>query len=622
MARLRYNILRNTITTDLLISDTSIDFSTALQEGGVNIPTIVAPDIIAMRIGNEVMHLTAYTSGATTGTVLRAQEDTAEEDHFAGDAVGNVITKEDISDGGGDFLIRIAASDAPAYQQARADYLCDGSNDEATFATAISDADALLTGVMRIVLELSEGTFSFDATLSIAGNHDVVIQGAAPREHMIFGAGCSTFIEKSASGNFSLITLDTTSRDLFVKYVQFYPATAESITAAAIDCVSTSTDLHLDGCEFYWYGTASPCLSPSTGGEISIRGCHMEGDEEIILFNAPSGGFNFTAVDSYFYTDITTFYVVDIQGGLNTNPSPIIFSGCRIDGAVRLDASVAVLHVKVLDCYIEALGALNALDITDADDVKIIGNYITHDGTAGTLIKITNASHGEVVGNTLRDSPNHGIWVLDADQVVISDNVIREYSLQTNNTYSGIILDGDTNFCMIEGNVLRSIGANNGLYGIRVDDSTCDDNYIGQNSLRGSCQDNGNEVSDLGTNTQGAEVLVFALSDETTAIAATGQKLSTRMPYPFCLTKCRASLNSASAASGPFTIDIEEGGVSVFTTDLLEIDDTELTSVTAATQPNITDHYLADDAVITFDVDDVGDGAATGAKVTLYGWRV
>ena len=49
--------------------------------------------------------------------------------------------------------------------------------------------------------------------------------------------------------------------------------------------------------------------------------------------------------------------------------------------------------------------------------------------------------------------------------------------------------------------------------------------------------------------------------------------------------------------------------------------DTEKTSTTAATAPVISDWSLADDAEITIDIDQVGDGTAKGLKVTLIGTR-
>lgn len=112
----------------------------------------------------------------------------------------------------------------------------------------------------------------------------------------------------------------------------------------------------------------------------------------------------------------------------------------------------------------------------------------------------------------------------------------------------------------------------------------------------------------------------LAASDETTALTIGTSKVSFRMPFAMTLTEVRASLVTAQASGTIFTVDINEAGVSVISTKLT-IDNTELTSVTAATPPVISDSALADDALITIDIDQVGDGTAKGLKVLLKGTR-
>lgn len=115
------------------------------------------------------------------------------------------------------------------------------------------------------------------------------------------------------------------------------------------------------------------------------------------------------------------------------------------------------------------------------------------------------------------------------------------------------------------------------------------------------------------------EVLMFAVTDETTAIAAGAGQLTFRMPFAMTLTGVRANLKTASSAAGPFTVDINEAGATILSTKLT-IDDGEKTSTTAATAAVISDAALADDAEITIDVDDEGTGA-TGLKVYFIGTR-
>ena len=112
----------------------------------------------------------------------------------------------------------------------------------------------------------------------------------------------------------------------------------------------------------------------------------------------------------------------------------------------------------------------------------------------------------------------------------------------------------------------------------------------------------------------------LAASDETTALTTGNAKVTFRMPYAMTLTAVRASLSTAQASGSIFTVDFNEGGTSILSTKLT-IDNTEKTSTTAAAAPVISDSALADDAEITIDIDQIGNGTAAGLKVTLIGTR-
>jgi hypothetical protein len=111
-----------------------------------------------------------------------------------------------------------------------------------------------------------------------------------------------------------------------------------------------------------------------------------------------------------------------------------------------------------------------------------------------------------------------------------------------------------------------------------------------------------------------------ACSDESTALTTGTSKITFRTPCAINVTKVRASLTTAQTSGSIFTVDINESGTSILSTKLT-IDNTELTSTTAATPPVISDTSLADDAQITIDIDQVGDGTAKGLKVTIIGTR-
>lgn len=152
-------------------------------------------------------------------------------------------------------------------------------------------------------------------------------------------------------------------------------------------------------------------------------------------------------------------------------------------------------------------------------------------------------------------------------------------------------------------------GRNNGAW-VQVDVGSVD-------TVNGASPDSSGDVVVL-------QSIVAAASDETTALTTGTSKVTFRNPYAtaFHVTAVKASLSTAQATSGAgglLTVDINEAGVSILSTKLI-FDNTEKTTVTAATQPVISDNSIAADAEITVDIDQVGDGTAKGLKVYLVGY--
>jgi len=127
------------------------------------------------------------------------------------------------------------------------------------------------------------------------------------------------------------------------------------------------------------------------------------------------------------------------------------------------------------------------------------------------------------------------------------------------------------------------------------------------------------DLADLSTGAK-TEALIFAVSDETTALTAGTSAGVFRMPYGFTLTAVRASVTTAGTGS-VITVDINESATTILSTKLT-IDATEKTSTTAATAAVISDTALADDSEITIDIDTVDSGGVgAGLKIYLIGYQ-
>lgn len=134
----------------------------------------------------------------------------------------------------------------------------------------------------------------------------------------------------------------------------------------------------------------------------------------------------------------------------------------------------------------------------------------------------------------------------------------------------------------------------------------------------------GGGVTSVNGDTGAVTVLVpigVACSDGTTALTAGTAKETFRMPFAMNLQYVRANLKTAQTSGSIFTVDINESGASILSTKIT-IDNGEKTSVTAATAPVLSDTSLADDAEITVDIDQIGDGTAVGLKIWLIGYPV
>lgn len=100
--------------------------------------------------------------------------------------------------------------------------------------------------------------------------------------------------------------------------------------------------------------------------------------------------------------------------------------------------------------------------------------------------------------------------------------------------------------------------------------------------------------------------------------ATTGTKFAYTLAQAITITAVAASLRIAQTGGSIFTIDINKNGTSILSTKLT-IDNGEVSSGTAAAPPVISGAVFAAGDVISFDIDQIGDGTAIGPVVTFSG---
>jgi len=125
----------------------------------------------------------------------------------------------------------------------------------------------------------------------------------------------------------------------------------------------------------------------------------------------------------------------------------------------------------------------------------------------------------------------------------------------------------------------------------------------------------------------GPDIIWLAASDESTALTTGTAKWSAEMPQAFTIDTATDSGIGCSVITAPttsgITVDVNEAGTSIMTTNKISIDATENNSQDAGTAPGVTDSALAKGAIITVDIDAVGSGTAgAGLKCWIIGeWQ-
>ena len=112
------------------------------------------------------------------------------------------------------------------------------------------------------------------------------------------------------------------------------------------------------------------------------------------------------------------------------------------------------------------------------------------------------------------------------------------------------------------------------------------------------------------------EVVTVELAGSGSLPASSAGAAYYRVPWAATLTAVKANRNGTNT-NGSVTIDVNEGGTSVLSTEIT-IDQNEATSLTAATPAVISDSAIANDALLTFDIDSANTSDEGPLTVTLY----
>lgn len=114
----------------------------------------------------------------------------------------------------------------------------------------------------------------------------------------------------------------------------------------------------------------------------------------------------------------------------------------------------------------------------------------------------------------------------------------------------------------------------------------------------------------------GATTWAIAFSDESTAITAGAGKALFHAPFDAVIEEVFVGLTTAQASGSTFTVDVNVAGVTILSTKIT-VDNTELTSLTAAVPAVLSSTSVTKGQAISVDVDAVGAAGPKGGKLYL-----
>ena len=321
------------------------------------------------------------------------------------------------------------------------------------------------------------------------------------------------------------------------------------------------------------------------------------------------------------HTSDTDAIAIDSSGNVTASQNLIVTGDFTVNGTTT---TVSTTNMKVSDTLIE----LNTGATSNANDMGIImergstGNnaIFMFDESADEFTVGTTTATNDATGNISITTGTFTAATLKGNLVVADDGDIGSASatdaMQISSggivTFKDDILIKDTGTIGSASDPDAIAIAANGVVTfsqipVMPANSIDSDEYI----------DGSIDKEHLSTGAR-QEVIAIACGDESTAHATGTAVVTFAMPYAFTLTGVKASVTVAPVGS-TMLIDINEAGTTILSTKLM-IDASEKISATAATAAVISDTALADNALITIDIDQIGSSTAgAGLKVYLIG---
>lgn len=402
--------------------------------------------------------------------------------------------------GGGGGTITVYASDA---FNSSGDYVCDGTADQVQILAAIN---AVLSGPSgKGTVVLSEGNFSFSAALVMpAGAYQVQLVGQGG-SHWFSDEG-TTITMAVASGTDPIIDGDTNNITLSLRDINFRQNSTG--ISSIITCgeggfiqscsFSSETSVHHRGI----------VNLTDSWGTLQLQDCFFGMNGACVWWYKP---YNFFIENCYLWTtaqgSATPEYSVEVFAdatGGEVDETTWVVRNCFTDGT-----TMGVVHSYQADGGLIVGNQFwyddeSSIFLEDSSTTVVRDNTFISGDSIGGAIRLDNSDGCSIADNYIFDTHEDGLVLVDSDDNLIQGNFLVDIGYSANDTYSGIFISGDSDRNTIYGNKISNRGAetsytNKIKYGIRINDATCNDNWVHSNDVIGSYVTAG--ISDAGTGT-------------------------------------------------------------------------------------------------------------------------
>jgi len=488
-------------------------------------------------------------------------------------------------------------------------FITTGNSGDPATTTAAADADHVLVNDGGVLKKITR------ANLGIGGT-----AGAVAADDLTAGDAAINFV--TSAGN---ITIDAqgSNTDIIFKGTDgssdITPMTLDMSAAGAILLTGGKIDLKNAG-------TASQilfyCESSNAHAQTLQSAPHSQAADNTLLLPDGGNGTLLSTVSTATVTNKTLTAPVINTATVGTSITPASDDGATLGSAnlnwsdlfladaavIKLgdDQDVTLTHVHGTGILLNSTNVIqfndasqnigapsNAiLDINATDEIELNATLIDINGNVE--ISGTATTTGVHTFTAVPVFPNNTVETADIQADAITGAKIADDAINSEHYTDGSI---DTAHIAAD-QIVASLIADNAINSEHYTDGSIDKEHLSAGAK--------------------TEVIAIACGDETTATAAATAVVTFHMPYAFTLTGVKAGVTTAPVGS-VLTVDINEAGTTILSTKIT-IDASEKTSGTAATAAVISDTALADNALMTIDVDGVGSGTAgAGLKVYLIG---